>query len=79
MILLWTEKGGPFVWASTGIHTKVDLAKALIERNREHKEVGVECYTYATNEKAERITYVEIEEMLADFAERQRWLDDGGK
>jgi len=69
MILLWTEKNSLFVWASTGKHSKLDLAKALIERNAEHKEFEIEQYAYATNEKAEKVTYKEILKALGKHEE----------
>ncbi len=66
MIILWARhNGGMCVWASTGYHTKMDLAKALIERNA----AGL-SYVRATNEKAEEVVYEEIMREIEKINER---------
>jgi len=73
MIILWASappNGGMFVWASTGYHTKVDLAKTLIERNHEMKELGIPPYYKATNEKAEEVIYEELMREIEKFYDR---------
>ena len=59
MIILWTDTS-PFCWAYCGKHTKMDLAKALIERNKEHEALNLPIYDRATNASGDEVVYSEL-------------------
>lgn len=59
MIILWIGTS-PCVWAYVGEHDKMDLAKALIERNKEHEALNLPIYDRATNSSGDEVIYSEL-------------------